>query len=275
MDNTMNGIRFKDTVFNLRPGSKLFFYLVSLSMLFLFVSSAPAADLDQAIVHYNQGYDYYKKGEYDKAIEELESSLKFDKDNENAHYGLGNCYYRKQMYEKAVDGYKNAIKINPAFANAHYGLGTTYSALKKTDKADKEFAAYRELKSGQGNVTGAVASKDNSEKKSSRRKEKRQKKSSESMKRGASIKSLSGEKRSSLKNFSPTKFKNILTMPKLKEPKEYLNSLQETWNNSYLGKLLIGIIGFVCLTQAWLFFITIQCLLIWRIKKKQELCVDN
>ncbi len=270
----MDGIRFKDTVFDLSSCSKLFFYLISVAMLLLFVSSVVAADLDQAIVHYNQGYDYYKKGEYDKAIEELESSLKFDKDNENAHYGLGNCYYRKQMYEKAVDGYKSAIKINPAFANAHYGLGTTYSALKKTDKADEEFAAYRELKSGQGGkTTGAVASTGKKERKSSRKRDKEQKQSSATTKRGASIKSLSGEKRSSLKNFSPTKFKNILTMPKLKKPKEYLTSLLETWNNSYLGKLLIGIIGFVCLTQAWLFFVAVQCLLIWRMKKK--LCVEN
>ena len=271
----MDGIRFKNTVFDLSSGSKLFFYLISAAVLLLFVSSVVAADLDQAIVHYNQGYDYYKKGEYDKAIEELESSLKFDKDNENAHYGLGNCYYRKQMYEKAVDGYKSAIKINPAFANAHYGLGTTYSALKKTNKADKEFAAYRELKSGQGKTTGEVASTGKTERKSSRKKDKEQKQSRTMTKRGASIKSLSGEKRSSLKNFSPSKFKNILTVPKLKKPKEYLSSLLETWNNSYLGKLLIGIIGFVCITQAWLFFVAILCLLIWRIKKKQELCVDN
>ena len=272
MDNTVDGIRFKDTVFNLFSGSRLFLKLFSALLLLLLVSSVVAADLDQAIVHYNQGYDYYKKGEYDKAIKELEGSLKFDKDNENAHYGLGNCYYRKQMYEDAVDGYKKAIKINPAFANAHYGLGTTYSALKKTEEADKEFAAYRELKSGQGKVTtGEVTSKGKSREKTSRK----EKKSRKSIKRGASIKSLSGEKKSSFKNLSPTKFKNILSVPKLKRPKEYLNSLVETWDNSCLGKLLIGIGGFVCLAQAWLFFVAVQCLLIWRVKKKRDLRVES
>ena len=55
--------------------------LISVCFLLLFIvfpSLAISKDLDQAIVHYNQGYDYYKKGEYDKAIEEPYQILHID-----------------------------------------------------------------------------------------------------------------------------------------------------------------------------------------------------
>ena len=50
-----------------------FWLVMALLVAFLmaFPSLAVSKDLDQAIVHYNHGYDYYKKGEYDKAVEEL------------------------------------------------------------------------------------------------------------------------------------------------------------------------------------------------------------
>ncbi len=239
-----------------------------------------AGDMDQAIVHYNRGYDYYKKGEYDKAIEELNKSLEFDTKNENAFYGLGNCYYRKQSYEKAVDGYKKAIEINPDFSNAHYGLGTAYSALRMTDEADKEFTLYRRLKTGtaQGSTVsgGKSSSKSKSKSKTSKSSSKSASKSSsrprETKQSGSSIKSGQGSSAiSSFKNLAPRKkIKEILSVPKIKAPREYARVFSEVWSNSHIGKIFVGIIGYIGVTQIWLVLIAFQGLILWRIKKKRE-----
>ncbi|MGR3318096.1 MAG: tetratricopeptide repeat protein [Candidatus Anammoxibacter sp.] len=240
------------------------FQLSALSLLY-------ASDSDQATVHYNRGYDYYKKGEYDKAIEELGNSLKLDPSNENAHYGLGNCYYRKQIYDKAVTQYVKSIEINPDFANAHYGLGTAYSALRKTDEADKEFTIYRKLKSGQGQVKGAVAATDKAKakKKSISGTEKRTRRPSIKSRQGRNL--AQEEKKAIFKELSPKKrIKKILQIYKIKSPGAYIKIFAEMWDNSYIGKVFIGIIGFVGITQVWLVLIAFQGVLLWRMKGKGQ-----
>lgn len=256
-------------------------------LIFLISYSAEGNNQDQAIVHYNQGYDYYKKGEYDKAIKELDSSLKFDSDNENAHYGLGNCYYRKQMYDKAVDSYVKAIDINPEFANAHYGLGTAYSALRKTDEADKEFTVYRELKASLAETAeSASSSTKSSSRSSSTPKRKSKSKSSSSSKSSSpsatkrtkterkvrpSIKASKGRVKSTFKALSPKKnIKKILTIPKIKKPLDYLVSFKGMWANSYIGKILIGIVAYIGVVQIWLLLLTFLGLILWKMKKKAK-----
>lgn len=97
----------------------------------------------------NEGYEYYKNGEYDKATENYrqagiikpdkalpnfgkgaalfrsndfeganeEYSAAIDKgDNEiraDAQYNIGNAFYKTEKYEDAVKSYINALKINP------------------------------------------------------------------------------------------------------------------------------------------------------------------
>ncbi|MGR3218825.1 MAG: tetratricopeptide repeat protein [Candidatus Anammoxibacter sp.] len=247
--------------------------IIFLFLIFNLSSLIFASDADQAVVHYNRGYDYYKKGEYDKAIDELSNSLKLDSNNENAHYGLGNCYYRKQIYDKAVIQYIKSIEINPDFANAHYGLGTAYSAMRKTDEADEEFTLYRKLKSGQGQVKGAV---------SATNKAKTKMKSisgSEKRTRKPSIKSQQGrysarkvQKKAIFtginKELSPKKrIKKLLEIYKIRSPGAYRKIFAEMWDNSYIGKVFIGIIGFVCMTQIWLVLVASQGVLLWRMRK--------
>ncbi len=263
--NKKNKNDFKSLIFNPQ-------FLICASLLILFIvcpSLAISKDLDQAIVHYNQGYDYYKKGEYDKAIEELGNSLKIDSDNENAHYGMGNCYYRKQIYEKAVDSYLESIKINPDFANAHYGLGTAYSALRKTDEADKEFSLYRELKTGQAKPKGEVAVKEEkSSKRSSSKKSAKKKTSSIKSRKSKSESKSRSKSKTSFKGLSPKKdLKKILTIPKLRSAREYFGRFKEVWSGSYVGKILIGIICYIGVTQVWLLLIAFQGVVLWGIKK--------
>jgi tetratricopeptide (TPR) repeat protein len=110
---------------------------------------ASTASADEYRNKANEGYEYYKNGEYDKATENYrqagiikpdkalpnfgkgaalfrsndfeganeEYSAAIDKgDNEiraDAQYNIGNAFYKTEKYEDAVKSYINALKINP------------------------------------------------------------------------------------------------------------------------------------------------------------------
>lgn len=261
---------------------RLIFILYLLSFIpFYPLSSAFANDLDQAIVHYNQGYAYYKKGEYDAAIEELNKSLEFDPDNENAFYGLGNCYYRKQLYERAIEAYKKAVAINEDFANAHYGLGTAYSAMRKTDEADKEFTIYRRLKTGQTRITGTISHADQgSARRSGAGAESKEGKIekpsskptlSEPETRPSSI-SVPRQEESRYPGTAPKKgLKDLFSIMAVKAPKGHLVLIANIWKSSFAGKIIIGIIGYLVLIETWLAMVAFQGLLLWKMRGRGKI----
>jgi Ca-activated chloride channel family protein len=120
------------------------------TLLFLLVMSfAASASGDEYRSKINEGYEYYKNGEYDKASEDYrqagvikpdkalpnfgkgaalyrsndfegaskEYGAAIDKDDDrikaDAHYNIGNAFYRAEKYGEAVKSYINALKINP------------------------------------------------------------------------------------------------------------------------------------------------------------------
>ena len=59
-------------------------------------------------LHYNLGNTYYKKGHYDKAIEEYK--LAKDVDKASRLYNIGNSYVKKGEFDKAIKSYKESLK---------------------------------------------------------------------------------------------------------------------------------------------------------------------
>lgn len=121
---------------------------VALSFLIvIFFASTASADEYRSKV--NEGYEYYRNGEYDKATENYrqagiikpdkalpnfgkgaalfrsndfeganrEYSAAIDKGNNeiraDAQYNIGNAFYKSEKYGDAVKSYINALKINP------------------------------------------------------------------------------------------------------------------------------------------------------------------
>lgn len=62
---------------------------------------------------YNGEGDYTGKQDYDKAIELLNLSLKYDKNNTDSMYFLGRCYQKKGDNEKAKEYYNQIINDYP------------------------------------------------------------------------------------------------------------------------------------------------------------------
>ncbi len=69
--------------------------------------------------------------ELEKAVAELEETVKKDPKNQQAYFQLGVNHQALKNEEKAVGAYKKAIEVKPDYAEANYALGTIY--VKKKD----------------------------------------------------------------------------------------------------------------------------------------------
>jgi tetratricopeptide (TPR) repeat protein len=87
---------------------------------------------------------YMQQKKYDDAINELETTVKLDKNNDMAYALEGICYEAKGNDKKAETSYLKAISIgdkremqgvNPALFESYYRLGRMYFRQSKNDKA--------------------------------------------------------------------------------------------------------------------------------------------
>lgn len=123
-----------------------------------------------------KGIEYHKKGQYDKAIEEYDKALIFDKDNiyamaekamtlmrqnkereaislcekaieihpthtalESVYITLGTCYSHLNLPNKAIEKYNEGLKIFPNHYLLHFNKGISYFGLKFYDEALSSF----------------------------------------------------------------------------------------------------------------------------------------
>ena len=91
----------------------------------------PFADIDRRMnfVYYDLGELYYKRGEYDQAIEALKEALKVDRTDADARYLLGLTYQVKGDHQLAVREFHEALRYVPDFAEVYQGLKVSYEAL--------------------------------------------------------------------------------------------------------------------------------------------------
>lgn len=93
---------------------------------------------------------YIKFGEYEKAVEELESARQNLKETDETYsyvcYRLGYCHYELGNTESAIENLKKAISLNSDIAEAYLYLGTIYLKEEEYDLAVKEFKTLIEKK---------------------------------------------------------------------------------------------------------------------------------
>ena len=97
---------------------------------------------NNARAYNNIGVELKNKGEYNKAIEQFEKSLKADKNYTSVYFNLGDVQYRLGNYEDAVVYLKKALtlKLNQQLhLDVLNKLGRTYSAMGQTENAIDAF----------------------------------------------------------------------------------------------------------------------------------------
>ena len=80
---------------------------------------------------------YEDKNNVDKAVENLNHSLRINPEYYKAYYNLGCIFLCKKAYNLAEKNLLLAIKYNKDFAHSYYNLGTLYIKTGDFDKAKK------------------------------------------------------------------------------------------------------------------------------------------
>jgi Ca-activated chloride channel homolog len=107
-------------------------------LLFLFFSMARADEYRSKI---NDGYDYYKSGEYDKAAEQFKNAGILKPDRALPSYDKGTALYKSNDFEGAANEFESSISKNdPKFkSDALFNAGNAYFKAKKYDQAVKSY----------------------------------------------------------------------------------------------------------------------------------------
>lgn len=82
---------------------------------------------------------YFKKGKFNKALENLKKALKIHPRCPISHNLMGHIYKKKGEMGKAITAYRKSIEINPYNTKAHYDLGVVLMEAGETLEAIKAF----------------------------------------------------------------------------------------------------------------------------------------
>src|SRR5882757_6940457 len=83
----------------------------------------------------NRGGAYSAKGEFDRAIDDLDQSIKLDSENAGAYINRGNSYGAKKEYDRALDDYGQALRIHPQDSGAYSARGNLYERIGQPERA--------------------------------------------------------------------------------------------------------------------------------------------
>jgi len=105
----------------------------------------------ETLRYFNSGYDYYIRGEYDKAVEEFNKSLSYNPKYEKARQYLSRSYYQLNQMDKYREEREKAAKLKISDeeekAEEHYKLGYEFYSLNNYDVAIEELKKTLNLKS--------------------------------------------------------------------------------------------------------------------------------
>jgi len=89
--------------------------------------------------YHNLGNDYYKIGEFDKAVEHYNKALEIRPDLLETFFNRGLAYTRKGLYDKAIEDLTKVIELNPNLAEAYYTRGLVYEYKQDYAQAITEY----------------------------------------------------------------------------------------------------------------------------------------
>ncbi len=91
--------------------------------------------LSHEVVYVKEGWNAYRIGNMDIAIEKFESALKSNDNSAEAYNGLGWSFLKKQDLPEAINAFSSAIDIDPTMVETHIGLAGVYFAADKYESA--------------------------------------------------------------------------------------------------------------------------------------------
>lgn len=109
--------------------------LIILTLTFFAVSSASfAAIKTDAMLKYNQGIDFYKVGQYDRAITMFKDAIKLDPNYIDAYFNLGSILEYLGQYDAALAVFKQVIVRQPGDYDSVYKAAWLSHQMGQDDK---------------------------------------------------------------------------------------------------------------------------------------------
>ena len=102
------------------------FYIITGFIIFILLSPALPLKAESSAEYYNMGNEYYRQGDYFKAIEYYKKAVSMDQACADAYYNMGNAYYMLKDLAMSDESYKNAIKADNNHIPSYYNLGLNY-----------------------------------------------------------------------------------------------------------------------------------------------------
>lgn len=103
------------------------FILNQIIIIVLFsILAAETASANQLDEFMQQGGEYYRNGEYDKAIETYEKIMNSGYEGTAIYYNLANSYYRIGKLGYAILNYERALKFSPSDEDVKHNLAFAY-----------------------------------------------------------------------------------------------------------------------------------------------------
>lgn len=96
---------------------------------------ASSASMSPAMVHNDQGMDYFNMGQYDQAIAQYSVAINIDPTLALPYANRGIAYLHKGDTDRAFEDLNEAIRVDRSCAVAYMGRSEAYGALKEWSKA--------------------------------------------------------------------------------------------------------------------------------------------
>ena len=88
---------------------------------------------------------YLQKGDYDHAIEDLDTAIQLKPNYANAYTNRGVAHYKKGKIADAIKDYTQAIELNSHLAVPYGNRGEAWLHLKKWDKAREDLTTAKDM----------------------------------------------------------------------------------------------------------------------------------
>jgi len=93
------------------------------------------ATAQQDTLFFKQGKEYYKKGNYKKAIKYYTKAIKINPKYELGYINRGISYGQRKKYEKALTDYNTSLNLNPKSSDTYKAIGVLYEMKKNPEMA--------------------------------------------------------------------------------------------------------------------------------------------
>jgi len=93
---------------------------------------------NDSAVYYNRGQAYFRKGDYNKAINDFTKSLAI-KPHYSTYYNRGLAHWNNGSPKQAIVDYTSAIEMQPSNSNAYCNRGVVYFENRMTEQAISDF----------------------------------------------------------------------------------------------------------------------------------------